>query len=169
MGKKTLFKDTSFIAVLLLIGGIIFAFWANYLEWWQIHFRIGPIFLHHWASLTGASFVAVYTPVYYLLKRHRPKSYKILLRLHMFGNLLAVMIISTHFGHHMHRPAEILPDLRSGIALYTSLSLLIATGVLLRFQLLPRLRKYWRPVHLAGMGIFYFAIIIHLLQRLGIL
>lgn len=169
MYNKARFKDPYFISVLIIILGIIYLALTNYLEWWDLHLRIGPIFIHHWFSITGASFIATFAPAYRILKRRRPKSYRTLIRIHIFGNLFAAMLISVHFGHHMHRPWAILPDLRSGIALYATVSLLIATGILQRFQFAPRLRKSWRLIHLASTVTFYIVITIHLLQRLGVI
>jgi hypothetical protein len=56
-----------------------------------------------------------------------------LLDMHNFGLLIAFLLISIHFSGQMSRPAQSFPDLGEGIALFTTMVLLVATGMYQRF------------------------------------
>lgn len=66
----------------------------------------------------------------------------------MFGNLTSFMYISIHFAQQMGRPPDFFPDLGTGLALYIVVSILIATGILHRFELAKSLGRYWRFTHI---------------------
>lgn len=72
-------------------------------------------------------------PVYYVLKRKRLKKIKLLLRVHVFGNLLSFLLISVHFAQNMGRLSGLPSKLGDGLVLFLILSIIVATGMLVRF------------------------------------
>jgi len=120
--------------------------------------------------------IAFYTPIYYILKRRNPKLLKTLIKIHVFGNLTAVMLISIHYAQQMGRPAQFYPELGTGLALYIVMFILVATGFLHRFGVLNKLGIYRiilphqnRFLHIAITLTFYIVIIFHALRNIGIL
>ena len=62
-------------------------------------FFVGPLLFTHWMSLIGGFWIAIVTPVYYVFKHRHPERVKTWIRIHMFGNLVAFMLISVHFTY----------------------------------------------------------------------
>src|SRR4030042_2772496 len=91
----------------------------------------------------GVLFIAVATPIYYLLKRSYPTHKRSLLGVHMFGNLISVMFVSIHFTQQISRPAIAYPSLGTGIVLYPTMVLLVLAGFVLVFGL-PKKYGAWR-------------------------
>jgi len=163
--KSNLFSVQLWLAVItvivaFLLGSLI------YLDLLNTHFKIGEYFLHHWFSLTGTFFIALFTPIYYFLKRAYVTRFKALLVTHVFGNLISFLLISVHFAHQIGRPAQFYPDLGTGIVLYPSVILLVITGFLLRFKPTKRARSL-RFLHKSVTVTFYFVIVVHLLHGFG--
>ncbi|MDD5081950.1 MAG: hypothetical protein PHU08_01110 [Dehalococcoidales bacterium] len=165
--KKNLARNVYFWAAVFIILVTIYLAVATYLRWLGLHTYIGPFFLHHWFTWTGTGFIAVFTPVYYILKRRYPKTVKVLFNIHVFGNLVAVTLISMHFAQQLGRPQ--LPELGTGILLYPIMVALVTTGFLQRFQIGHNLNKTWRFVHTSVTVSFYLIIIIHVLHGLEII
>lgn len=131
---------------------------------------IGPFRLTHWFVWTGTIYIAIAVPIIAILKKRRPQRYMTLFRTHVFGNLLAFMLISMHFASQISRPATSYPELGTGLVLYISMILLVGTGFLQRFQLLPKTKpKYFRFIHISSAFAFYLIIIVHILHGLAIL
>jgi hypothetical protein len=131
---------------------------------------IGPFRLTHWFVWTGTLYVAVAVPVIAVLKKRNPQQYQALTRTHLFGNLLAFMLISLHFASQISRPATSYPELGTGIALYTAMVLLVGTGFLQRFQLIPKIKpQSYRFIHLGSAVAFYLIIVVHILHGLAII
>ena len=168
MEKKKLSQSPEFWLVLGIIAATAV---IDVLVWTRkivVHAVVlGPLFIHHWFSITGVTFVAVFTPLYYLLKRRYPKSYRILSKVHVFGNLGAFTLITVHFSHHMGRPEETAAEGLTGIALFVLMSALVLTGFLLKFQLLRKYLKLIRFVHVSIITSFYVIIFFHVLRGLG--
>jgi hypothetical protein len=161
-------KDFWSATALLITTASVMA--AILLHWVQIGFFIGPFRLNHWFALIGTAYVIFAVPTIALLKRRLVTKYLSLLRVHVFGNLLAFMLISFHFASQISRPAAHYPELGTGIALYTAFLLLAGTGFLQRFHLIPRIKPQWtRFVHVSSAFVFYLIIIVHILHGLGIL
>ncbi|MDF1542319.1 MAG: hypothetical protein P1P71_04315 [Anaerosomatales bacterium] len=135
----------------------------------DLHFTIGPWNLHHWLSWFGATFIALFTPAFYVLKRRSRESREALLPWHVFGGLIAAAAVSAHFIQHVTRPAEFYPDLGTGIVLYTALAISVLTGVLMRHRLLSGAMREWRALHVGATVTFYLAIVMHVLTGLGVL
>ena len=142
---------------------------ADNLGWVDFGFFAGPFRLNHWFVWIGTLYIALAVPIVAASKRRRPNRYQSLLRIHVFGNLLAFLLISIHFAGQMGRPAAFYPDLGTGLVLYTAMALLVATGFAQRFHLIPRIKpQSYRFVHIGSTVAFYLAIIVHILHGLGI-
>jgi hypothetical protein len=133
----------------------------------DIHFIIGPWFAHHWLTWIGTLFIGVYTPVFYMLKRRRRDIYDALLRVHVFGGLLAVALVALHFTQHVTRPAAFYPDLGTGVVLFSAVALSAFTGLLMRYRILTGGTREWRLLHTGAAVTFYLAIGMHIATGLG--
>lgn len=150
------------VTVLLMIGA--------YLRWFQLSFFVGAFRFSHWLAWIGTSYIAIVVPAYYFLKRRYPKTLRALVRIHVFGNLLAFMLISVHFAQQIGRPRQFYPDLGTGLALYIVMLLLTSTGFFQRFKIVQSLRPHLnRFTHISITLSFYTIIGIHILQGLGVL
>jgi hypothetical protein len=133
----------------------------------SIGFSVGPFRLSHWFVWIGTIYVAIAVPIIAILKKRHPQRYKTLFRTHVFGNLLAFMLISLHFASQITRPASSYPELGTGIALYTAMVLLVGTGFLQRFHLLPSIKpQSYRFIHVGSAFAFYLIIVVHILHGL---
>ena len=147
----------------------IFVAVGTYMRLWDLRFSVGPFFSDHWLSIIGGTFILVYTPIFAYMKRHTTVNRGTLLKVHVFGNLLAVMFISVHFGQQMGRPAQFAPDLGTGLATSLLLVVIVAAGFMMRFGLFPQKRESWRLFHV-GFGLSLFIVlVIHALRNFGIL
>ena len=149
---------------------------ATHQRWFNLRFQIGPYYFTHWLSWIGTLFIAIYTPIYYTLKRRNPSQLKTLIKIHVYGNLLSVMFISIHYAQQVGRPAAFYPDLGTGLALYIVMVTLVITGFLHRFNILNKqgnisraLPHQNRYVHLAITLTFYLVITIHILKNIGLI
>lgn len=113
--------------------------------------------------------MAVMVPVYYVLKRKSPKKIKLLLRVDVFGNLLSFLLISVHFAHNTGRLSGLPSKLGDGLVLFLVLSILAATGMLVRFGAKMKFVRYVKFVHSYGVVVFYFVMAFHMLQFLFII
>ena len=159
---------TSFYVSLILIFVTVFMMFAVFFDWIQLHVSIGPYYIHHWLSWTGTVFVAIFTPIYYWMKRNKPASLRNLLKIHVFGNLLSFMFVSIHFTQQISRPAQFYPHLGTGIVLYPTMLLLVATGFVTRF-LSYKNKSNLLIIHRAVTFTFYLVIIVHILHGIEII
>ena len=170
-----IFKNKIFLAalILLVISFIIPLFIL--INWIDTGFFVGPIRLSHWMGIIGTFFIAVYTPIFYILKRLYPQRLKYLLNIHVFGFLLSFMFITIHFAGQISRPQQFYPELGEGIALFIVMFLLVITGFIHRFQIVPKKSgKYYKPhfnrfYHVSITTAFYIVILVHVLINVGIL
>ena len=131
---------------------------------------IGPFRLTHWFVWTGTIYVAIAVPIIAVLKKRQPQRYKTLFRTHMFGNMLAFLLISMHFASQISRSATSYPELGTGVALYIAMVLLVGTGFLQRFQLISSISlQSYRFIHMGSAVAFYLIIVIHILRGLHII
>ena len=158
----------SFYVSLLVIFATIFMMFAVYFDWIQLHVSIGPYYIHHWLSWTGTVFVAVFTPIYYWMKRNKPASLKNLLSVHVIGNLTSFLFVSIHFTQQISRPAQFYPHLGTGIVLYPTMLLLVATGFVTRFLSYKNKSKLLF-LHRGVTLTFYLVIIVHILHGIEII
>ncbi len=168
MGSSLLKNPSFWMALLLIIVTSILMF-AVYDDILELHVYVGPYYIHHWLSWTGTTFIAIFTPIYYSLRRRYPQRIKTLLVVHVFGNLLAFMFISIHFTQQISRPAQFYPDLGTGIVLFATMLLMVTTGFSMRFQIGNRVRKTLRFIHTSTTVTFYLIILVHILHGLRIL
>jgi hypothetical protein len=93
-----------------------------------------------------------------------------LLRVHVFGNLIAFLLISLHFAGQIGRPTQFYPDLGTELALYNNMIFLIATGLIQKFNIVPKIpKKTNKSLHTSLLLSFYIIIIVHILHGLGII
>ncbi len=161
-----LLRDLNFLTALAIILLTIYLSVGISFHWFQFSFLIGPLTLSHWLSWVGALFIAIYTPIYTILKLRYPKRIKDLLKIHIFGNLLAFMLVSIHYF-------QMTPH-GTGEALYITVSILVVTGFISRFQLLKKIGKYNlikphinRFIHISITLTFYIVIVVHILQHIS--
>jgi hypothetical protein len=163
-------KDKDFWAATAILIITIAAMLVVILHYVRIGFFVGPLRLNHWLVLVGTIYVAIAVPVIAILKESHPQRHETLFRTHIFGNLLAFMLISLHFASQISRPATSYPELGTGIFLYTAMILLVGTGFLQRFQLIPRIKpQSYRFAHIGSAFAFYLIIVVHILHGLAIL
>ena len=168
MEKRHYAKTSLFIAILLIIITLVLMSLV-YPQILNLHIYIGPYYIHHWLSWTGTLFIALFTPYYVYSKRRNPLKLKNLLKIHVFDNLIAAMFVSIHFTQQISRPAQFYPDLGTGVVLYVSILLMVATGFILRFQLARIPRGIARFIHTSATVIFYLIILVHILHGIGII
>jgi hypothetical protein len=143
---------------------------ADELSWIHFGYFVGPFRANHWFVWVGSLYIAFAVPMIAMLKQRYRSRFLALFRVHVFGNMLAFLLISIHFTGQINRPAEFYPDLGTGLTLYIIMLLLVATGFTHRFQLIPRIKSQTRKfVHVGLSFSFYMIIGIHILQGLGFL
>ncbi|MEJ2272040.1 MAG: hypothetical protein P8X91_06100 [Candidatus Bathyarchaeota archaeon] len=150
------------LSIILLLITIIFSAIA-YFFWYPLSFFVGPYFFIHWLGIIAAFFIAILIPFYYVLKRKRPQNRKILLKIHVFGNLIAFLLISIHFSQNFGRLVNFL-KIGDGVTLFLILVILLATGFLEKFRILKKWSRYIKFVHRYTVVIFYPVVIFHMLQ-----
>jgi len=152
-----------------LLAIIILASIGTYFRIWDIHFLIGPFYLHHWVSIIGGSYLLVSTSFYAYFKRYSKVKKGTLLKIHVFGNLFAALLIFIHFAQHLGRPTEFAPDYGTGLATFLLLLVIVAAGIFLRFGIASRKRESWHLIHVGFALSFFILVIIHTLKNLGLL
>jgi hypothetical protein len=163
-------KEKDFWAATAILIATIVAMLVVIFHWVSIGFYVGPFRLSHWFVWIGTIYVAFAVPAIAILKKRHPQRYKTLSRTHVFGNLLAFMLISLHFASQISRPATSYPELGTGIFLYTAMVLLVGTGFLQRFQLIHSIKpQSYRFIHVGSAVAFYLIIVVHILHGLAIL
>jgi hypothetical protein len=162
-------KGEFFFAILLIVSSVFF-FVVAYLDWIDFGVVIGSYRFNHWLVWAGALYIAFAVPVYTLLKRRYSAGLRKWLSFHVFGNLIAFILVSIHFSSQISRPATSYPDLGTGLALFVSMVLLVATGFSQRFGLVKSAKpQTQRLVHVGFALSFYLIIGIHILHGLGFL
>jgi len=158
----------TFAAFLVLVSLILM--FTIYFDLINVGFVVGSYRFHHWGVIIGSFYVAIITPFFAVLKRIKLNSLRSLLRVHVFGNLLAFVFVSIHFAGQLSRPLEFYPDLGSGVGLYVAMALLVLTGFLLRYGLVSGgSRRFLRVIHVLSVVFFYIVILVHALQGFGII
>jgi len=161
-------KNLEFWAALSIIAAAIILMIADNLHWIHFGFFLGPFRANHWFVWIGTVYIAIAVPIIAILKRQYPSKFATLFRFHVFGNLLAFLLISLHFAGQIDRPATAYPQLGTGLALYITMILLVATGFTHRFHLVSRIKSQTRKFINVGLTFsFYIIIGIHILHGLG--
>lgn len=157
-------------AVLTLIIAIVIISIGTYDRWWSLRILVVEAFyLGHLLGIIGASWVAVFTPIYVYLKQKSPQYSKTLINIHIIGNLIAFLLFSMHFWQQIGRPAEFAPEYGTGLSLYIILSTMVVTGLMTRFHIGWRFLKTWRTTHIGLTASFYIVLIIHIMRNVGVL
>lgn len=134
-----------------------------YKFWYNLNFFVGPYFFVHWFSIIATIFISISIPIHYLLKYKKPQKLKIILRIHVFGNLLAFLPISIHFAQNVGRLAGAPERLGDGFVLYLILTFIVLTGIMERFRKKDKPQKIVKIAHRYSVILFYFAVLIHVL------
>ena len=168
--KHRLYDDTDFlIATLIIITTVILSV-VSYLRYYDLNFFVGQFRLSHWFTWIGTFFIAIYSPIYFALKRKYPGRIQTLLRIHIYGNLFSFMLITIHFTQQISRPEAFFPDLSTGLLLYLVVPILVLTGYLHRFRIIKTINSHSnRYLHVSLTLTFYLTILIHILQGLNII
>ena len=125
-------------------------------------FLVGPLLFTHWMSLIGGFWIAFVTPLFYVVKHRRPERIKVLLRLHVFGNLVAFMLISVHFTYWIVSVSF----MGTGLALFAAVLTLVVTGLLQRFNMMQNSGRHIRFIHISMTTAFYLILTIHILSHM---
>jgi hypothetical protein len=159
-----------FWAALSIIIATVCLMVADNLRWIHFGFFVGPFRANHWFAWIGTLYIAVIVPIMAAAKKRHPSKYMIFFRVHVFGNLLAFLLVSLHFAGQIDRPATAYPQLGTGLALYIIMVLLVVTGFSHRFQLIPQIKSQTRRfIHVGLTFAFYIVIGIHILHGLNVL
>ena len=149
------------LAVLaLIVLAVILAFLVDFEESSITAFLlIDSLTITHLASYIGGFWIAIFTPIYFVLKRRSPRHLKSMLKIHVLGNLLAFALITTHYAHREVNSVF----LGTGIVLYIALISLVVTGIIQRFIFLRGFRNQIGFVHTSMTTAFYLILIIHII------
>lgn len=132
--KPSLLRNPSFLIETIYIVIIIVVTVLILLDVIDTGFFVGPLRFSHWMGIIGATFILVFAPIFYILKRRLPRQYKILMNIHIFSFTTSFLLVSVHIGGQLSRPLPFYPDLGGGVALYIIVALLIGTGYLQRYH-----------------------------------
>ena len=161
-------KIDFWLSLLIILVTVSLAI-ARVLNWYSLGFFIGPFRASHWLVIAGSTYIAIATPTFSILKRRLQARYKALVKFHVIGNLSAVLLVTIHFISQVTRSATNYPQLGTGLALYIIMLLLVASGFLYRFRILPPLSIGTnRFIHVSVALSFYILIGIHVLHGLGV-
>jgi len=163
------YKTLEFWLTLILLLATVIASIAAYVFWYRLTFFVGSYLFVHWLSLIGTAFIAVATPIHYILKRKRPQNFKKMLKIHTVGNLSAFLLISIHFAQNAGRLAVALQRLEIGLTLYVVLLLIVATGIVERYRTNVKPLSYIKGIHKYTVIILSLVILIHLLEGFNLL
>jgi hypothetical protein len=157
------------LSLLIVLVTAILAI-GRVLGWYSLGFFVGSFRASHWLVVIGSAYVAIATPAFSILKRRFQARYEALVKFHAIGNLSAVLLVTIHFTSQVTRSASNYPVLGTGLALYIVMLLLVISGFLYRFRLIPSFSIGTnRLVHVGVALSFYILIGIHVLHGIGIL
>ena len=163
------YRTLEFWLTLSLLLVAIIASVAAYIFWYRLTFFVGSYLFIHWLGIIATTSIAVSIPIHYMIKRKRPQNFKRSLKIHIIGTLIAFLLISIHFAQNVARLAGAPERLGIGFALYLVMSLIVATGIVERYQTNGKLLIYIKAVHKYTVPILYLVILIHLLEGFNIL
>jgi len=164
------FKDSEFLLALLIVIVTALFMVAAFLYWIDVSFFLGPLRFSHWLAIIGTSYIAIGTPVFVVLKRYYPQKIEVLVRYHIYVNLLFFLLVSIHFAVHLGRLFLFFPSLWTGLAIYITLALEVISGFIERFPSTGQItHKINRFIHAGLIVVFFLVIVFHVLLNLGIL
>ena len=156
------------ITAILLIITLLLSILAS-VFWFDLNFFVGPYFLVHWFGVIATAFIVVFNSIYYFLKRLEVKNKQTLLRIHVFGNLLAFLPISLHFAQNVGRLSLAPERLGVGFILFLILLVSLATGVIERYHSKGKLVSFSKFVHRYSVILLFFVALLHVLKGFNIL
>jgi hypothetical protein len=167
MKKTSLSRNNDFRAMVFFVLVAIALVVITYLRVYPVDAYVGPFQVFHWASVIGAAIAALFAPIYVVLKRRCPQMRRVLFTSHMYVNLIAFEFISMHFGV----VGQVKPgvDTGTGFLQYVVVALLIFTGIMRRFQLMPRAGRLWPFLHVSLVLSFYLVLVDHVIGAAGLL
>ncbi|MHB1485465.1 MAG: hypothetical protein ACYCYI_12490 [Saccharofermentanales bacterium] len=160
---------TQFKIVIGLFIVIVFAFITTYLRIWKFGIVLGPYFLHHWFTIIGGTYILTATLIFSLLKRHTGINPGILLKVHVFGNILALTLIFMHIAMQLSRSGQSFPELGTGFSSFVIFIAISIFGFMTRFGILIKKRESWRLMHI-GLAMSLLVIVtMHFLRNFNII
>ena len=166
MPPKSNFSDINFWGIIFIFLLTVHLNTAIFYGRLNLDYIIFGARLPHILVILGASFISLYTPIFYLLKRRNPKQYKNLLKLHMFGNSTSFMFISMHLVIR-----SIIFPMGIGLLLFFFTLFLVLSGFTFRFNVLKPFKiinegipHYNRSLHISLTISFYIVLLFHLLN-----
>jgi len=160
-------RNSEFWLTLTFLLATVISSIAAYVFWYNLTFFMGPYLFVHWLGLIATAFVAVSIPIQYFVKRKRPQNFKTTLKIHTTGNLVAFSLISIHFAQNVGRLSGALQRIGAGFALYLVLAVIMATGIMDRYQ--TKRSRYIKAAHKYTVIILYLIMLIHALEGFNIL
>jgi hypothetical protein len=148
----------SFAAV---AAGLMFAV-LSYLGLIPLTYKLGPYYLNHWLGWLPMGFIAIYIPIFVILKKRDPRIYGKLMKVHEIGFVVAFMLVSLHIGSQIRRVFP--PEIGTGIAAYLSVLALVVTGIMRKNQILATRMATLRFVHLSMAVSFFLVIVLHVIR-----
>ncbi|WNZ29801.1 MAG: hypothetical protein IAX21_02790 [Candidatus Bathyarchaeota archaeon] len=166
---NSIFRNVYFwlSVILLFLAAVLFL--GIILDFFDFGFIIGPYRFNHWLGWIGTIFIATYVPLFVLLKPKYIRRIRLLLGIHVVGNLIAYLLITIHFASQISRPAAFYPTLGTGVVQFIFLIILVTTGILQRFNLLSNYRKKWLFLHRSSVLALLMILLFHILHGLGLL
>ena len=155
---------TQFRLAIVLLAISIFVAVGTYMKLWDIRFSIGPFYSDHWLSIIGGTYLLIFIVTFAYMKRYTAVNRGTLQKVHVFGNLLAVIFVSEHFAQQMGHAH----DLGTGLATYLLLVVIVTTGFMMQFGLLTQQRESWRLFHVGLSLSLFIVLVIHALVNFGI-
>jgi hypothetical protein len=155
-------KDPDLWGALIIILFTIFLSALIVVDRSSFGFLVGSLLFTHWMALIGGFWIAVVTPIFYVLKHRRPTRIKAWVRIHMYGNVVAFMLISVHFTYWITSVSFI----GTGFALFVATLTLVVTGFFYRFNIIQSSKKYIRFIHISMTTAFYLILTIHILSHM---
>ncbi len=131
--KKPWGNPEFWLAIFLAL--LIPAIWVLFYPHSPDALRLGDHDTYHWFAWTGAGYIALTTPLFFYLKRRYKTRYQLIMRIHMFGNILALLVLAFHFSFQVGSPPVLGNYTHLGLTMYTALLLSLVTGILLRYHL----------------------------------
>ena len=163
------FRNLEFELTLILLLATAILSTLAYIMWYRLTFFVVSYLFIHWLGIVATIYIAVATPLHYILKRKRPQKSKTILKIHVLGNLSAFLLISLHFAQNLGRLAGALQRIGTGFALYLLLSFIVATGILERYKTSGKLPRYAKIIHKYAVVMLYLVIMLHVLEGFNIL
>lgn len=120
--------------------------------------------LNHWAAWLALAFIAIYVPIFIVLKKRRPERYHLLLRIHEIGFIAAFITVSPHLGWQVREVFP--PEIGTGVTLYVALLILMVTGIIQKYQIPIAGASSVRFIHLSMVISFFLIIVFHVLRAL---